>query len=200
MSLLVGQSDLSYTLSTNLHYNMMFWLDEGLVEYGLFSTIQSQYQSTSDLRTLTKEDDAVYKFAVPRLVWQTGIQTQNGIAQRFSGIYVEGNYYANETSNYYVDYHNGYLYFQHNIWSDIETHYGNTPTIACSSYDTKIYYTVYNNEDNIRKAVNYITDDWENASFDRFDIQNPIICGGWSDANLRPYEMGGTKLTAVTYN
>ena len=200
MSLLKGQNTIDYTISTNLHYNFMFWLDEGLVECGLFSTIQSAYNSSSDLRELTKTREGVYKFALPRLIWQTGVQTPNGIASRFSGITVDGQFYPNISSNYAVDYHNGYLYFTDSTWSNIVNQYGNNPTVYCSSYDVKNYYVVYSNNDTVRQAVNYISKDWINATFDKFDIKSPIICGGWYDTNIQPYELGGTRLTAATYN
>ena len=198
--LLVGSSTLDYTLSANLHHNIMFWLDEGLVEAGFYNNIQGYYNSSSDLRVLSQYDNSTYQFGVERLIWQSGVSTVNGDISRFSGLYVEGNYYPNDSSYYNVDYHNGLVTFNDSTWNTIISTYGSSPAVTVSSYYAKSFYVVYNNDSTIYNTIGLISNDWGAGTLDHYGFSNPIICGGIKATTLEPYEMGGTKLTKLNYS
>ena len=191
--------NIEYTLSQNLHTNFMFWLDEGLVEAGFWQRIDGMYNSTSDLRALEKQEDGIYKFPLPRLIWQTGVSTLAGQVERLSGIYVDGNFYSNDSSNYTIDYHNGFLLFNDSAWQNIVNLYGNSPTILVSSYDAKSVYVVYNNTHDIYATLGKITKDWETASLEEFGYMTPICIGGIKRSTVQPYELGGTRETYLEY-
>lgn len=192
-------NNVSYIYGRNLHYNLMFVIDEGLVQMGYFNRVQ--YAGLSgDPRILEMESEGIYRFAYPRLIWQSSIDTLQGTAYRFSGLYVEGDFYVNNTNNYIVDYHNGYVYFNSSVWNNIVSTYGNNPTVSCSSYDVKQYYVVYENTKEIAASLNSLIERWtEEGSID-FKIPIPAIIGGVRERTVQPYEIGGTKITEMRYN
>ncbi len=201
MSLLTGNRSLDKTVSKNIHYNMMFWLDEGLVEKGFWVNITSDfYMGNTNLYEVKQLDTNVYKFAYDRLIWETSVPSVFGNATRFSGVYVNGYPYANISSNYITDYHQGTITFNSSVWNGIVSSYGASPTIT-ASYHAKQVYVNYDNNDLLKSQMGYIIQNYDKTiNFEELPIKLPMIAGTLDSQKIFPYEIGGTRYIRVGYS
>ena len=215
--LLKGNRYTTHTFSRNLHYNMMFFFDEGLVEKGFYTHIQDPYTvGTTNLAKLIATTDAnVYDFPFDRLVWQTGITTSFGTTisgVRNVKVYNSANVEqldidinnATYSDWFWVDYHNGQL-----IFNDASAS-GDIPTVLTNTYGAGWYlktdyyakqvYVAYQNDKGIVSMLDYITTTWDSdLNLSTSDYKFPILVGGLNDNTTVPYEIGGTKSMDVNY-
>lgn len=201
MSLMVGNRSFDKTTSKNIHYTVMFWLDEGLLEKGFYVNITSDYyMGNKNFHNLQQVENNVYEFPLQKLVWQSSLNTDFGQISRFSGLYVEGNYYANTTSNYITDYHSGHVTFSDSVWNNITNLYGSSPSVA-ANYCAKEIYVNYDNNDVLKAQMSYIINNYDkDINFEELPIKLPMIAGTLNSQKLFPYEIGGTRYIRTGYS
>jgi hypothetical protein len=193
MTLFAGTSkDHGKTITQLLHQCLTFWADEGLAERGFNVLSSSNFYDYNGFRTdiLSKKSAGVYKFYHDHLIWQSGLTTTHGFVHRPSGIFINNQYYTNNTSDYKIDYENGYLYFLD--WPSFKTAHtlNDSPTIQ-ANYWAKEVHVIKNSDITPHPYIEQALGLTERTP--EFTNSLPLMLFDIGSTEIEPYELGGTK-------